>query len=208
MTSTKILTDHDGSATTPKVGTKSKGTALADAGQQLLSGTIDKSAVFGASNLKAVYMKKKKASGWEYEAVDFSKIGAMTTAGWTLALGGKVGGRSFSMGGATAGVALSKELYCKVEASVTIGWKQRLDVYNKIPATVRAFMGQTETAATKAEVVRGGNFFAFSTVWNGIPVGTVVGREALKARVRYAEATETNSGVYHSYCREEPSETP
>jgi hypothetical protein len=207
-TVTKIVTDNDGSAITPKVGTKSKGTALAEAGQMILSGTLDKSAVFGAQNLKAVYMKKKKATGYEYEAVDFSKIGAMTTAGWTLAGRALKGTRSFSMGGTTTGVKLSEQLYCKVHSEVTIGWKQRKDVFDKIPVNVRTFMGQTQTAGNKEEVVIGGNFFAFSTPWNGIPKGTLIAREALKAKVRYAQASDTTSGVYSSYCIEEPVEAP
>ena len=201
MVTKKTVTNNDNDAVTPAVGTRSKGTANAEAGQIELSTALTTGVVFGASNLKAIYMKKKTATGYEFETVDFAKIGAMIALGYKLVSVSSTKNRTFDL---TAATGLSKKLYVKVDATVTIGFSQSNKVYTRVTQAARDFFGQTAAPATPKEVVFGGNYFAFPTDWNGIPKGTLLSRNALKATVRYAEPTDTNSGVYRSYAKETP----
>jgi hypothetical protein len=207
MSVEKFTADTDGDAITPDVGVRGKGTANAALGQVVLGPGITKTAVFGASNIKAIYIKKKVGNKWEYEACSYEKLGdALTTGGYKLASAKTNVSRSFDLTAAAAG--LSRKLFCKVESGCTVGWSQANTVYSRVTDAARNHFGQTATPANAKEVVYGANYFVFATVWNGIPAGTLLSKEALKATVRYADATASNSGVYRSYCQETPPAIP
>jgi hypothetical protein len=166
----------------------------------VLTGTLTATAVFGASNLKAVYVRKKTATGWEYEACDYTKLGAAIAAGYEIVKQRTSSGRSIDISGG-ANPSGSKYLYCKVATDCTVKWKQSLKIFTRVPAAARTALGQAETG-TEAESVIGANYFVFATAWNNYPAGTLIHRDALKATVRYAAPTETDGGTYTSYAKE------
>ena len=202
MPKKKFNVDSDGDAATAQVGVSGKGEPVVILGQTALSATLTKAVVFGASNLKAIYMRKKTATGYDYEAVDFAAVGAASAAGWILvSVGGGKLARSFDITPGATG--LSRTLYCKVHAAVTVKFSQPNKVYTKVPQAARTLFGQTDAPTAAKEVVQGANYFAFPTTYRGIPAGTAISREVLKAKVRYAEASTTGGGVYSSYCQED-----
>jgi hypothetical protein len=203
MPSNKVGVDSPSS--TVDMGATLKGTPEADHGQydlNALVGAPTNSIVFGADNVKAIYMRKKRAgTGYTYEYTALAKVTERKTAGWEV-----VGGSSFRVrtirdgAAANATLAGSKVLNVKFTASVTYEWNQSTEAYNKVLATGRAALGQIDGPATNsAEVCRRASAFIFKETYAGIAAGTYLPLKALRGKFRYAAASDTSSGIYTSF---------
>lgn len=203
MTRNKIGVDSPNS--TVDMGATLKGTAEADHGQYDLTalvGAPTNSIVFGADNVKAIYMRKKRTgTGYTYEYTALAKVTERKTAGWEV-----VGANSFRIrtirdgAASNATQAGSKLLNVKFTTSVTYEWAQSTELYNKVLATARTALGQIDGAATNSsEVVRRASAFIFKEIYAGIPAGTYIPLKGLRAKFRYAPASDTSSGVYTSF---------
>ena len=203
---TPVITDANGPAGGPDILTLSKGaTANATLSQTEFTGpasTLTKSAVRGASNKKPIYVIKDGS----VEPVDQTALANALTAGWKLVSAGYAKKRSFNLPSVATGIQKSVKLYCDVVADVTIGWSQSKKIYDRAGVgPARTFMGQDLTPGTPAQVVLQGNYFVFATAYGLVPAKTLIPREALKASVRFAAATDLDSGVYTSYCKSDPA---
>lgn len=184
----------------PDVGTNSEGEPNAELGQVLAKGSTapSKSIVFGSSNKKALYAIRNGKT----EPIDYNAMTAALAAGWKILPDSYPRRfRNLLAGGSTG----SKQLYCPVVTDVTIGWRQANAVYTRVTAAAREFLGQTEIAGAKSQIVVGGNYFIFATPYGDIAAGTVITKKALKATVRFKAATSTattsDSGLYTSYAK-------
>lgn len=203
----KISMDVNGSSVNK--GIDAKGTAMAEAGQVLISAIVGAPAasiVFGANNLIAIYMRKKKAGvGYEYEAVGPLSVDDMKVKGYEVVSGASFPIRTIANTALTGagGLAGSKVLHVKLTASVTYQWSQQGEVYTKVSADARTALGQIDGASTtKNEVVQRASAFIFKEPYAGYAAGTLIGLKGIKARYRYAAATPGatgSSGVYTSF---------
>ena len=198
-----------GTASTLSAGYISLSDLSATAGQvdlSVLTGAPTSSIVFNAANLQdlRVQMRKKRAgTGYEYEYVSYANIADMKTAGYEVVSIGKVRPRRLTdiTTGATATQANSVPLHVKLTTSVTYEWRQAGQSYTKVTAAARTALGQIDgQATTRADVCTRASAFIFKEEYAGVPAGTLLGINSVKATVKYAEPTPTNKGLYTSFC--------
>jgi hypothetical protein len=203
MASNKTGVDSPNS--TVDMGATLRGPAEADHGQydlNALVGAPTNSIAFGADNVKAIYMRKKRAgTGYTYEYTALAKVTERKTAGWQVVGGSSFKVRTIRDGAASnATLAGSKLLHVKFTASVTYEWNQATEAYNKVLATARTALGQVDGEAPNGtEVCRRASAFIFKETYAGIAAGTYLPLKALRAKFRYAAASDTSSGVYTSF---------
>ncbi len=189
---------------TVDAGYTGKGEPDASAGQRLISsivGAPSASIVFGANNLKKIYMRKKKAGiGYEYEAAAVASVDAKKTAGWEVVSGSSFPVRTIQSSVTNTSLAGSKILNVKLTPSVTYQWNQQAEAYGKVPADARTALGQLDgPGTTKAEVVQRASAFIFKEIYAGIPAGTLITLKGIRGRYRYAAATDASGGIYTSF---------
>jgi hypothetical protein len=190
-------------------GYKGKGRALATAGQidvDALTGAPTNSIVFGVADVKGVMMRKQVAGKWEYEQVDPDNVEAMKTEGYEIVASAKATIRTLSSTIATPSASTSKILHVKLTTSVSYEWAQPLAIYTQVGAASRTRLAQVDGSVPNAdERVRRAAGFIFNAEYAGIPAGTYIPLNGIKAKFRYAAATPAtatnagNSGIYTSF---------
>lgn len=182
-------------------GANLKGTAQADHGQydiMLLPAGPTNSIVFGADNMKAIYMRKKVAGKFEYEFTAPGNVAERKGAGWEVVASS--GFRVRRIGDPASTTSASKQIHVKFTASVSYAWAQPATAYNKVGAAARTALGQLDGMPTNTnELALRASAFIFKETYATYPAGTYLPISALRASFQYAAATELSSGIYTSY---------
>lgn len=193
-------------------GYRGKGQAKASAGQidvNALTAAPTASIAFGVADKKAVVMRKKKATGWEYEQVDPDNIESMKTENYEIVASAKATIRTLSSTVSASAASQSKILHAKLNANLSYQWSQPIETYNKVGAGSRTKLAQVDGPVANAdERVTRASGFILNTEYAGIQPGVYIPLNGIKARYRYGPAvagtdtTPGSSGVYTSFAGE------